>query len=138
MNNENWTDNTEAWEDANFLTQEEYDAEKLITKCETLCSNITHATHRAFPHTAKEDYATGHDFSIGKKYIKIVRTEQGLARSVWGFINIANENFKIGDVLMASGWSKPALNKARGNLFEGYQIAVNSSTHRIHGPDYLV
>lgn len=25
MNNENWTDNTEAWEDAIFLTQEEYD-----------------------------------------------------------------------------------------------------------------
>ena len=29
MNNENWTDNTEAWEDATFLTQEEYDAIKL-------------------------------------------------------------------------------------------------------------
>ena len=29
MNNANWTDNTEAWEDANFLTQEEYDAIKI-------------------------------------------------------------------------------------------------------------
>ena len=29
MNNENWTDNTEAWEDAIFLTQEEYDAIKI-------------------------------------------------------------------------------------------------------------
>lgn len=111
-------------------------AEKLVTICEELCENITHALHRAYPHT--KEHGRGHDFLIGKKYIKIVATTEGQPQSVWGFINIANNKFKLGDVLMAAGYNKPALNKARGNILDGYQISVNGPTHRVFGPDYLI
>ena len=33
-----------------------------------------------------------------------------------------DEKFKLGDVLMAEGWSRPARNKARGNVFTGVEI----------------
>lgn len=66
----------------------------------------------------------------GKKYIKIIR-ENG----VWGFI--AKEDFvskgKVfnkGDILKAAGWQAPALNSARGNIFENYSVAWT-------GPHYL-
>lgn len=110
---------------------------ELITLCEELCENITRALHRAFPHTAKPEHEVKHKVLVGKKYIKIVTTECDNNRSVWGFINLCNDKFKIGDVLMAAGWAKPALNKARGNLFDGYNIAELHSTHRVYGPEYL-
>tara|TARA_R110000824_G_scaffold331651_1_gene518290 strand:+ start:1005 stop:1358 length:354 start_codon:yes stop_codon:yes gene_type:complete len=57
----------------------------------------------------------------GRKYIKIISDG-----SVWGFINVSNPDFKEGDILMASSWNSPALNKARGNLFESYDVKWTS------------
>ena len=61
----------------------------------------------------------------GRKYLKIVSDN-----SVWGFINLTNPKFKEGDILKAAGWRTPALNQARGNLFEDYSIAWT-------GPHYI-
>ena len=72
-----------------------------------------------------KDYAEGLSSKIGKKYIKIISNG-----SVWGFINLGNPKFKKGDILKAAGWATPALNKARGNIFEDYVV-------RWTGPCYL-
>ena len=61
----------------------------------------------------------------GRKYLKIISKN-----SVWGFINLSNPKFKEGDILKAAGWRTPALNQARGNLFEDYSIAWT-------GPHYI-
>jgi hypothetical protein len=63
----------------------------------------------------------------GKKYIKIIR-ENG----VWGFISKTDfKHFKKGDILKAAGWQAPALNQARGNIFDtDYSVAWT-------GPHYL-
>ena len=61
----------------------------------------------------------------GRKYLKIVS-----GSSVWGFINLTNPKFKEGDILKAAGWRTPALNQARGNLFEDYSVAWT-------GPHYI-
>ena len=68
----------------------------------------------------------------GKKYTKIIREN-----SVWGFIvndDFVTSNgkaFKKGDILKAAGWQAPALNSARGNIFDDdYSIAWT-------GPHYL-
>jgi len=69
----------------------------------------------------------------GRKYIKIIRKNES-QQCVWGFINLKNENFNVGDVLMAAGWNTPATNKARGNIVENdYKITGS----RLYGPDYL-
>ncbi len=46
------------------------------------------------------------------KYARIF-TNNGSQRMSWGFINLEN-----GDVLKCEGWKKPALNFARGNIFD--------------------
>ena len=61
----------------------------------------------------------------GSKYIKITADN-----SVWGFVNKGNKDFKVGDILKASNWRAPALNKARGNIFEKYSVAWT-------GPHYI-
>lgn len=61
----------------------------------------------------------------GSKYIRI-DTEN----SVWGFINKGNDKFKVGDILKAAGYRAPALNRARGNIFESYSVAWT-------GPHYI-
>lgn len=88
-----------------------------------------------------EDYADermegiNYIFEEGRNFIKLVKTEESqydgaLRSSVVGFIvkkapkaidNKTNEPFKVGDMLMAAGWSKPATNFARGNIFDSYQ-----------------
>ena len=71
-------------------------------------------------------FEAGLGYLPGNKYLKII-TE----KSVWGFINLKNKNFKEGDILKASGWSAPALNKPRGNIFnDNYEISWT-------GPKYL-
>ena len=121
----------------NELVNQVNQEQELLQLCEELCENITRALHKAFPHTAEPDYDIKHEALVGKKYIKIITTERNNHRSVWGFINLCNDKFKVGDVLKAAGWAKPTLNKARGNLFDGYNIAEQHKTHRIYGPDYL-
>ena len=61
----------------------------------------------------------------GRKYLKVCN-----GNSVWGFINLTNPNFKEGDILKAAGWRTPALNQARGNIFEDYSVAWT-------GPHYI-
>ena len=68
--------------------------------------------------------------------MEIFTVEEGEPRSVWGFINVGNKKFQLGDILKAAGWAAPALNKARGNIFEGYEI--DPRTSRLYGPDYLI
>ena len=56
---------------------------------------------------------------VGRKFIKVVKGSSPGQRSVWGFIvKEDTAKFKKGDILMAAGWSAPATNKARGNIFE--------------------
>ena len=110
-------------------------ATTLVEACETLCNDITTALHKAYPHTIEE---TAHDYLIGKKYIKIVETKKGEPTSVWGFINVGNKKFSVGDVLKAAGWKAPATNAPRGNILEGYEVGVKHKTHRVFGPDYLI
>ena len=80
-------------------------------------------------HIRQERYAkfvAGLGYLPGSKYLKIVKEH-----SVWGFINLKNKNFKEGDILKAAGWKAPALNKARGNIFnDNYEISWT-------GPKYL-
>lgn len=65
-------------------------------------------------------------FSEGKKYIRIIKDN-----SVWGFVVNINDDkkFRYGDILKAAGWSTPARNVPRGNVFEEYSIAWT-------GPNY--
>ena len=70
-------------------------------------------------------FATTIGETKGSKYIKI--TTGG---SVWGFINLGNDKFQVGDLLKAAGRNAPATNKARGNIFETYSVAWT-------GPHYL-
>lgn len=66
-----------------------------------------------------------------QKFIKIIK-HRGNNQSVWGFINKKDfKHFKRGDILMASSFNSPALNKARGNIFvPGYKVSWT-------GPNYL-
>lgn len=118
----------------------------LIEKVEILCKELTESLHAAYKHTANDYY----DYSVGKKYIKII--SNGSQRSVWGFINISEftkvrkmervngivikeVTFKEGDVLMSAGWNTPALNAPRGNLFKGYSAQGGQN---MYGPGYLI
>ena len=51
----------------------------------------------------------------GRKYMKVVR-ENSVAAFV---LKEDYKHFKKGDVLKAASWNAPALNRARGNVFEG-------------------
>ena len=73
-----------------------------------------------------EAFKDGLGYLPGNKYLKII-TE----KSLWGFINIKNTKFLEGDILKGAGYNSPALNKARGNIFnDNYEIAWT-------GPKYL-
>ena len=114
------------------LVNEVNQEQDLMYLVNDLCDKITKATHKRWKHTRETTTTT---YKVGPKYIKIISCENGNDRTVWGFINKSNPNFKEGDVLKAAGWRTPALNKARGNLFDGYDI--DPQTMRIYGPDYL-
>jgi len=112
-------------------------ADNLCTAVEKLCEDLTTAMHEKWEHTRGK---TTHDFSIGKKYIRVYSVEDGQPSSCWGFINIleftkGNVKFESGDVLKSAGWKTPAINQPRGNLFDGYDIPPHSM--RLYGPDYL-
>ena len=73
-----------------------------------------------------EEFKNGLGYIPGRKYLKVV-TE----KTLWGFINLKNIKFKEGDILKGAGYNAPALNKARGNIFnDNYEIAWT-------GPKYL-
>ena len=70
-------------------------------------------------------FRRGLEVKTGRKFIKILTD-----RSVWGFVNLTHDNFEKGDLLKAAGYNAPALNKARGNIFEDYSVAWT-------GPHYI-
>ena len=74
----------------------------------------------------RADFREGLGYIPGRKYLKIVTDN-----SVWGFINLTNPKFKEGDLLKPAGWSTPALNKPRGNIFDNNYV-INWT-----GPKYL-
>jgi len=66
----------------------------------------------------------------GRKYLRITK-DQGGQKMVWGFVVLADgPKFKCGDILKAASWASPATNKARGNIFDEYEV-------RWTGPNYL-
>ena len=98
----------------------------LKTKIEKLCKDIEKQHFEDFP--SLTDYAV--TYKAGRKFVKIIIANPG--QSVWGFINLAHEKFQEGDVLLAAGWAAPALNKARGNVLEGFKI----DRRTVYGPGY--
>ena len=63
----------------------------------------------------KEEFANSWSVKEGQKFIKICAKH-----SVHSFIvKKAFKHFRVGDVLKAASWSKPALNQPRGNVLEG-------------------
>ena len=66
----------------------------------------------------------------GRKYLKITKT-MGSQEMVWGFVvREDGGKFRKGDILKAASWASPATNKARGNIFEEYDVQWT-------GPNYL-
>lgn len=92
-----------------------------------LAAIIADYNRNSFRDEMKKEFAERLDVSEGKKYIKIIS-----GGGVWGFVvNVDNDKkFRYGDILMAAGWSAPARNSARGNVFEDYAIKWT-------GPNYL-
>jgi len=78
----------------------------------------------------KEDFAESIAYLPGSKYLKVIK-KLGHQTMVWGFINLKNKKFKEGDILKASGWSAPALNTPRGNIFDNNYV-INWT-----GPKYM-
>ena len=106
----------------------------LINLCDKLCDDLLSEHLNKFPRLTEYSW----NYEIGRKYLKIIQNNE-YQRSVWGFINLTEfttkkgVTFKVGDVLKAAGWAKPALNAPRGNLFDGYDVFGM----RKYGPDYL-
>ena len=104
--------------------------EELKTKIEKLCKDFETTHFQEWP--TLKDY--GVTYKAGRKFCKIIITDgNGGDRSVWGFINLTHEKFNEGDVLKAAGWAAPALNKARGNVLDGYRVGSREQ----YGPGYL-
>ena len=59
------------------------------------------------------EFADELNIETGRKYLKITT-----GSSVWGFVNLTNPKFKFGDILKAKNYKTPALNQARGNVFD--------------------
>ena len=77
----------------------------------------------------QEEFKNGIRYAPGRKFLKVICISN--QTTVWGFINLKHDKFKEGDILKSAGWSGPALNKARGNIFKDYTI-------RWTGPHYLI
>ena len=68
--------------------------------------------------------------TYGKKYARIVKVDQlNGSRSVHTFVNMLN-----GDILKSGGWSAPAPNGVRGNIFAD---DVGADRVNEHGANYL-
>lgn len=120
----------------NDLINEVNQEQELLQAVAVLCNELTEAQHAKWEHCKERGSYYGVD--KGSKYLKIVSYDSaaGEGASVWGFINKGNPKFQVGDILKAAGWKKPALNKARGNILDGYDVLARPM--RIYGPDYLI
>ena len=77
-----------------------------------------------FTHSSPDDITVDY----GKKYARVVH-ENGVQRSVHTFVNMIN-----GDILKSGGWSAPAPNGVRGNIFEN---DFGASVVNEYGASYL-
>ena len=120
----------------NDLINEVNQEQELLQACAELCNELTEAQHAQWEHCKERGSYYGID--KGSKYLKIVSygDAKGVNASVWGFINKGNKKFQVGDILKAKSWKSPALNSARGNILEGYDVGAKPM--RIYGPDYLI
>ena len=65
-----------------------------------------------------EAFRLGLKYKIGKKYAKIIAGAFSSHGRAWGFVALEDfGKFKRGDILKANSWNNPALNQARGNIF---------------------
>ena len=66
-----------------------------------------------------DEFARSMRSKKGSRYIKVIE-----GNSVHCFIVATSddEQFNLGDVLKAESWSRPARNRARGNVFTGFYI----------------
>jgi|TARA_R110000851_G_scaffold230898_10_gene383777 hypothetical protein len=65
---------------------------------------------------------------IGKKYAKVIKSENGKSGSVHSFINLEN-----GDILKAASWAAPAKG-VRGNIFDVNEGACTA--WNVYGANY--
>ena len=100
---------------------------ELIEKIEGLCKDLERQHFEDFPNL--KPFNAG--FSKGRKFVRVY-TDDGNQRMVWGFINLTHEKFREGDILKSAGWAAPALNVARGNIFDGFEI----NRRTVYGPGY--
>ena len=77
-----------------------------------------------FTHSNPDDITVDY----GKKYARVVH-QNGVQRSVHTFVNMIN-----GDILKSGGWSAPAPNGVRGNIFEN---DFGASVVNEYGASYL-
>lgn len=67
------------------------------------------------------------EFEFGAKYIRVVSNNGRGSRSCSGFVccDRKHKQFQFGDLLKCASWKAPAMNKARGSVFdlEGKTIA---------------
>ena len=67
---------------------------------------------------------------IGRRYARVVKVDQlNGSRSVHTFVDLDN-----GNILKSGGWSAPAPNGVRGNIFD---TDVGESVVNEHGANYL-
>ena len=99
-----------------------------------LCEDLTKTKCLRWEHC--KEHGAFYDFKKNRKYIKIIAydTADKGGASVWGFINLGNPDFAVGDVLLAAGWNAPALNRPRGNILKGYPI---TDDRFMYGPGYI-
>ena len=62
------------------------------------------------------------DWSQGRKYAKLIRTDEEGRMQIWGFIvRKTDAKWVVGDILKPASRMAPALNHARGNIFHNPQ-----------------
>jgi len=92
---------------------------EIATDYAVWCEKMDYSSNKENPAKEMIDQLS---ISNGRKYDRIVRNRN--QRCVWGFIvKEDTEKFKKGDILLAASWASPATNKARGNIFEEYNIS---------------
>jgi len=116
------------------MKKSENNMKKLDDALVKLCDDLTKLQHGRWKHC--KNNGAFYDFKKNRKYIKIISydTADKGGASVWGFINLGNPDFAVGDVLLAAGWNTPALNRPRGNLLKGYPV-IDERT--MYGPGYI-
>ena len=80
-------------------------------------------------HNMTDEFCKGLEVKLLRKWYKVITNDDHGHRSVHSFIvkedmtDTKGKKWKKGDILKASGWQAPALNKPRGNIFGDYKVA---------------